>query len=81
MQRLMARTAAGNQRDLARRQSPAANEFALFGDDDDVRVRCREAVEAFRRARVWGELRNFFIYSSRASFLGPKPSLTIRHIV
>ena len=52
MQRLMSGPTARNQRNLARRQDPAANEFPLLADDDDVRMRCCEAVEAFIEQRL-----------------------------
>ena len=47
MQRLVARAAAGYQRDLARLQIPAADEFVAVAENENVGMRRNEAVEAF----------------------------------
>jgi hypothetical protein len=44
VQRLMAGATTGDQRHLAFRQCPAANEFPLLAQGDDVRMCGREAV-------------------------------------
>ena len=54
MQGLMARAAAGDQRDLARRERPPADELALLAQHDDVGMRLREAVEALGEDIVHG---------------------------
>ena len=54
MQRLMAGAAAGNQRDLARLQMPAADEFVAVTKHENVGMRGDEAVEAFGEHAVDG---------------------------
>ena len=52
MQRLMSGPASRDQRYLARRQGSAANKFPPLADEDDVRMRCCEAIEAFIEQRL-----------------------------
>jgi hypothetical protein len=62
MQRLMSRTAARDQRDLAGGQRLSADKFARRTERDDVRVRCGKS-SRLSSSSVRGELRNFFMGS------------------
>ena len=54
MQRLVAGAPAGNQRDLARLQLPAADEFVAIAKHENVGMGGDEAVEAFYEHAVDG---------------------------